>query len=635
MDSKQQVKRLVGELDAILAFLMVIAALVAGFLLIFLLPATTLRYIINVALLFVAGIAYLLLRKGKRLFTLDSSLLSGLQIKSSTFIILSILFFGFFSYSMLSIAFRPELYSRPLAYFIATVIMAGIVAIQILCLPNGNRFRNLTMMEIMLIFLSLVFSIQAITPGLVGIDPWWHEYITANILETGHTEIAGIYTAYENLPAFHLIIGSTSLMTDLSYKISTELSIGILQAISLVFVFLLGRLIFNSDKVGLLAALLAAIADKYIVLGFWTRPMTLGTILLPIILYVLLKGNQNRSVTYIFFAILLSASLILSHALAATIMALLLILFWILFIIYKKGYGTKSDTPAAFGFVMLFTVMMYSWWMYTSGHDNTFMQIITWGFIKPEWEFAGLIAPYMPHYLSEDLLNGLGFAAFIGLSFIGVFYMISKKYSNQHSFVLALSSTFLVGLVFLSLLGGKTAFYPGRWYPSLQILCAFPLAVAIFLLCGAFKNNILKVSIITLLIIFLSFFMLTSPQVNMDRSIYSDNTMTRYFLTESELAAAQTITNIHSGKLRTDDFYAPRFPGPERGAMKELTPQLVTGDYTDLGDMLLVIRKEIIGKPFFAETTIRIDYDPREVIADLHFPRIYDSGSVTAFLSQK
>ena len=130
--------------------------------------------------------------------------------------------------------------------------------------------------------------------------------------------------------------------------------------------------------------------------------------------------------------------------------------------------------------------------------------------------------------------------------------------------------------------------------------------------------------------------MLTSPNVNMDHPIYSKNTMCRYFYTESELQAAHTISNIYrGGKLRADDFYAPRFRRPEYGPMKELTPQLVTGDYKGLGYMLLVIRKEIIGKPFFAETVIKIDYDPIERITKLHYPCIYSSRSVIAFLSQK
>ena len=623
--------RILQNIDKILAVSVLLIVPVAILLVIILLPSKSHHYIVHPIMLFIGAVAYLIIRK--RLNLLRVSQISEPQTKSSTYLVLNILFFGIFFYSMLSVLLRSELYSRPLAYFVSTTLLTGLVAIEILFLPRVRGAISLNLMKSMLILLSLAYTIQVITPALVGFDSWMHQDITLRLLETGHTQPN---TAYGGLPALHTIVGSTMLLTSLNFKTSAMLSMGILQASSLVFIFLLCRNIFKSDQVGLLAALLGAIASTYVVGAFWIRPIGLGAILLPSLLYLLFKARQDKSPIFTALAILMGATLILTHALSTTIMALLLLLFLVFSMIYNKGYNTRSEATVTLGYVILFMVMMISWWTYVSGHGVTLTALFNAGFIKPIRFAPGEFIPTGTLYPLERVLNLIGFGAFLGLSFSGICYMTSKICHQKYAFVIAASTLMFFGVIFLTLLLQLTAFYPGRWYSTVQILSAIPLAVGLFLICGAFKSERIRVLMLAFIIIFLSFFSITSPPLNMDYPIYSKNTMFRIFYTEAELEAGNTISNIYTRKgLLSDSLYSGMFTHPEYGVMRDIGATLFTRDFSGSTDLLLIIRQEIIGRAFAALRTevgiLKIDYDPREAITDLRYPLVYHSGTVFAF----
>jgi len=485
----------------------------------------------------------------------------------------------------------------------------------------------------MLILLSLAYSIQVITPALVGIDSWMHEGITLRLLETRHTEPN---TAYGGLPALHVIVGSSKLLTSLDFKTAAMLSMGILQANSLVLIFLLCRNIFKSEQVGLLAALLGSIASTYVVGAFWIRPIGLGVILLLNILYLLFRARQGNPSTFTALAILTGATLILTHALSTAIMLLLLLLILGFSMIYNKGYSAQHGDLVTLGYVTLFTVMTLSWWMFVSRHDVTLAALFNTGFINPIRFAQGEFIVTGELYQLERALNLIGFGAFMGLSFSGICYMVSKIYHQKYAFVIAASTLVLIGLIFLMLLLKLTGFFPGRWYPTVQILVAIPLSVGLFLICGAIKSKRIRVLMPAFIISFLSFFIITSPNLNMDYPIYSKNTMFRIFYTKTELNAGNTISNIYTGKsLLSDSLYAGKFSRPEYESMRDIGASLFTRDFSHWNETLFIIRQDIISRAFAAHRTetgiMKIDYDPIEAITNLDYPLVYHSGTVFAF----
>jgi hypothetical protein len=374
------------------------------------------RYIEIGVLAFSACAIYLAIRK--RLFPLGISSLQDLYVKLSTYLILNLLFFALFFYSIISVVQRPDLYSRPLGYFVSTAFMVAILAIEILFLPKGKAYTSFILIKIMLVALSLLWIPQLIFPGLIGIDPWAHQMFATKILEAG--TIPGGYP-YSELPVMHLIIDATSLITGLSYKFATMLSISLFHVISLIFVFLLGRFIFNS-KVGLLAALLLGVAENWIAGGIQITPTTLALVIVALLIYVIFKARKGRSAILILLSLLLMAVLILTHTVTALSLAILLFFFWLSFQAYKSIYPKRFNSPVSLYLAILFTVAMLAWWTYASGHIFTLAEVIKSGFRVELWELTEPAFEYMQTIpFSEYLLNLLGFLLFYMFSIIGSF----------------------------------------------------------------------------------------------------------------------------------------------------------------------------------------------------------------------
>ena len=89
---------------------------------------------------FLACSAYLVFRKSFTQSMLDS--LVNTETSSKVYLALNVIFFTLFAYSILCLNLRPEPYTRPLGYFIATALMASVAGVEILFLPSRKRARS-------------------------------------------------------------------------------------------------------------------------------------------------------------------------------------------------------------------------------------------------------------------------------------------------------------------------------------------------------------------------------------------------------------------------------------------------------------------------------------------------------------
>ncbi|MBA7642409.1 hypothetical protein ES703_50102 [subsurface metagenome] len=614
-----------GDLDRNLAIL----GLIFSSILILSLVLTVGSYIEVGVLLFLACAAYLSMRR--HLFTRDILSLRDLTAKRSTYLILNLIFYILFFYSVISVVLRPELYSRPLEYFVSTAIMTTILAIEILFLPKRKYYTASVLMKIMLIALSLRWIPQFIFPGLIGIDPWAHQMFATKILEAG--TIPGGYP-YSELPVMHLIIDATALVTGLNYKFATMLSISMLQVVGLIFVFLLGRFVFNS-KIGLLAALLLGIAGLWIALGVGVHPTTIGLVLVALSIYMILKAREEKSFILSFLSLLVMGVLILTHTITALCLAVLLFSFWLGYEAYKRLYRQKFYSPVTLYLSILFTVGMFTWWTYASGQLSTIKEIIEWGFRIERWQVAESSTQYMqtvPYF--EILLSKLGFFLFFTFSIIGSFYLLAKRFGNKHSFALALGGLVLVVIAFFSLALELSGFLPHRWWLNAYLIMAIPAAVGFFLVCTCFKSKLSMALVLGVLIFMISFFSITAPEANFDNRIYTQNTAARSAFTESELCAMNTISNLWDGRVGVASSSAYYYFDFNRDmVVEETASNLYSRDFTDCTNMIVIIRDEVVNNYFsFSGGGMKLDYDPREVLEEQGFDHLYDNGSVSAFL---
>jgi len=586
-----------------------------------------LAYIVAALIGFAGCLFYLAIRKRLPKSSLPS-LASSVKIKPSTYLMLNILFFVLFSYSILSIYLSPEPYIRPLSYFIAIVLMAGLLGVEILFLPARKSATVIVLLKIMMLALSLRWSQLLIFPSGVLSDPIAHEWFTTQIVNTGHI-LEGL--GYSKLPNMHLMIGATSIVTDLNYKMSTMLSITLLQVIcDLSFVFLIGKFIWNA-KAGLLGALLLAVANHHINLGVAAIPTTAGAVLVAIIVYLLFRYHRNKSVATQSVVLLFFLVLILTHTVSALCMSMVLFVFWSGCLVYNRLYREEPVPVATLALFASFSVGMVAWWTYASGHILSIAEAIRWGYTL-DWSGEPTIIQEATKYIetvpfSGELTRHIGLLLFSVFGILGCFYLLAGRVRNRSRFVLAVSAPIVLLMGF-----APWEYQVGilhRWWFLGQILLAVPFGIFLLALCEIFSSKIVKGLLLLAVVLPLCFLLIMSPVANYDNDTLSGQMAVRYMLTESELQAMNTVPLICRGTLASDGLCGDKFsttPAPS-----EIGRQIRTRDFSDLKDAMVIIREEAVNHPRCYDA-YRLKYSPYEALEAQGFSCVYDCGSVKSFL---
>lgn len=554
--------------------------------------------------------------------------LDELRCSNRFYLTLNILFFLLFSYSIIIIYLRSDPYIRPLEYFISISLMAVIVANEILFLSPQKSYIYFNLCKIIIIGLSLVYSQVLIFPNLLQIDPWKFQWFTIRILDNGYIPEG---FAYSKLPLMHLMIGITSLVTDLGYKMATMFSISSLQVISdAIFIFLLGRFLI-STKVGLLAALLLEISNFHIFFSCFAVPNTMAaTLILPII-FILLKLRRDTPFIGTLIVIFLMGTLILTHTITALCLAILLFIFWLSSEVYTRLFHQEKDQPINWTICFLFSTSMFAYWLYVSGHISYMAYFIKIGFESHLLEYLYSDLSFIP--LFEQIFNYLGLFLFFSLSFIGCFYMVSKQFRNSNRFITMIGGILILSMSFFTLLMGKYTIL-SRWYYFSQIFMAIPLSLSLFLLIGILKHNIIKGFLMSLLVFSLSFLLIINPIANMDNRIFSPNSNPRMAFTSSELQAMGTISKIWNGTVGADWYCGKAFEYQLDAEFVSIDYSLESGDFSKHKDILIIIREETLNHPLNRPygSLLNVKYNPFLALEEQHFSRIYNCGSASGYL---
>jgi hypothetical protein len=613
------------SIDIILAKLGIVCSI---FLIIFL-SITAFRpvYVLVGIFSLISFISYLYLAKKNKFpitFTLD--------LKSNSYnasLLLNIIFFILFSYSLFSFHFRTELYERPLTYFISIILLVIIVAFEILVQEEKRIFHFFILLKVFLIGVSLEWSQILIYPSVVGIDPWWHQMFTSQMLDTGH--IPQNYS-YSKLPIMHILIGSNSLLMAQDYKTSAMLIVSLSQIlIDSMFIFLIGDFLFNK-KVGLMAALLVMISNYHIQFGYWSIPNTVGVIfILPIFYFIFVLKNKHSYYATILYLFLM-AILILTHTISALSMAILLFICWTGFKVYKYFYQPKSF-PINLNLIVLFTTAMFGWWMFASGSINSLAKAIKFGF---KIDVFSAINKNTVDYLCniplyEQITVNIGMFLLFSLAFIGCLYMISK-HGNEYSFVFAIGGMFLLSLGFFSTISGHSIIEHRWWYIS-EILLSVPLALTLFQLVNAFKSNIRSTIVVAAILFTISFFIVIGPQSNIDNPVFSKSYTDRLAFTESEIYAIKAFSQVANDTIDTD-WYATKLNLNQdlNVNLNNFDDSIYTGKFQHYKKRYLLIRNIITNNPFRTSGGIyKLDYSIENNLDNQKFNRIYDGKSVSVY----
>ena len=578
-------------------------------------------YLFPGILTFFVCIGWLFLRK-------NLALSQNLKESQRIFFLLIILFIILLFFSLLLFRFRPEIYKRPLLFFILTAFMASTIGCEILF--ANKRYSSLILIQIIILGASIAWSQLVLFSNVVGVDPWFHQMVTLKIINFGYIPLG---LSYSHLPIFHIIIAITSLFSNLNYKIAAIFSVSIAQIIyNTIFIYLLGVLITKNYKIGLLSSLMVILASHHINMSYWSIPNGFGVIFIPIIIYLVFKNDFKSIFPRIFLVILLSFTLIFTHPLASLNMALILIAIYILSTIYNI-LEQKKEKIIPITIPIFFTIAMFTWWSYASGNLFTLTNLFEWGFSRDKFiskTSMDIFSTYVQQIpLKEQIFNQLGMFLFFALSFIGVLFLISRW--EKKNIILACIGILPLFIAFFSLISGLSVI-EHRWYYLAQIILSIPLGIALFLLMGKIKNFPLKIIGVYSLIFLFAFVLIMSPEANSDNALFSPNTHVRVGSYESELQVVTFLDN-YSGVIKTDNLYAWRlsYLGPYN--THSFDDNLDSNYFFNLKGYFVLVRDAIMAEPFMHYQSIyKLNYNLNNVLIMNGFSQVYNSGTVHGYI---
>jgi hypothetical protein len=540
-------------------------------------------------------------------------------------------FFIFASIGVLLLNSTP--YIRPLDYFIFTSLAVCSIAFEILYTRGNKSQIYSTLFKIILIGLSLELSEELIFPGQIGVDPWYHQTITATLLNLAHIPSG---TAYTDFPVFHIEMGSTMLITGLSYKISSMFGSMCQVILSAVFIFFICKFIFPKSynmRLGLLAALLVTIANYHVEFGSLFTPNTLGWIFVVMLVYLLFfyKGNGSNKMT---ITIIMMGALIFTHTLAAFQVVLLSAICWAVYYFHVRLHIDFKGAQFPRKLVIIFAIGMLTLWIYAFSPLNTLVSLVLAGFNQDFFTPSnpGIIGYATSIPVIEQILNLVPLFLFFALSIVGFFYMISKKYGSYLTRVIALMGIVPLAISFFVLIGGGSIM-EDRWWYLAELICAIPASIPLLLIIKI-KIKPLKIVIFAGLVLFLSFFMIISPTSNIDNATFSPNSNVRYALTNSELQSLNLLFSKWNGSFASDQYYGKTVIADLGYPTIFLDQELYDKNFSATpANTLVLIRSEIASSPIvlFSGVT-RLNYDPSTHLQVPTFDKVYDCNSVSGYL---
>jgi hypothetical protein len=322
-------------------------------------------------------------------------------------------------------------------------------------------------------------------------------------------------------------------------------------------------------------------------------------------------------------------------------MAIILFVMFLILYGYNKVFQEYIELPVTFNLAAFFSIAMFSWWIYSTGHISILVDLIKEGFSRDFFIHAPIqVSKYIDTVpFSEALFNQLGLLLFFSIIIPGCFYMISRKYGNLNTFNIALVGLTPFVLGFFSQIIGFFIL-PDRWWYFSQIFLAIPIVITIILVYNNIKNKSIRPIVILFIAFFFSFIMILSPSANVNKQFFSSNTGVRYGFTEAEITATAFFVEKSVGNLSSDyDFFTnPSSSIPknyfelESNRIKSIDEALLTGDFTQINSTI-VIREEIVKEPFrlFGQT-YKLNYDLKKSLEKQGFSRTYDCKSIFGYI---
>jgi hypothetical protein len=415
----------------------------------------------------------------------------------------------------------------------------------------------------------------ATTPGLIGVDSWVHvPEFAGSIRETGQLS-AIAESHYYGVPLYHLLVVAGAELFDTTLRTALYGTLGIVMPLSILLVYFTARP-FLPVRWALFAAAAFGVADHAVRWGIHLIPTSMGLVFFLAAFYGVAKiAAARRTVATYALVLFFALATIYTHHISTFILLVFLgagAVAQLYVRLFDPGSGMANTevTGGSVNFLLLLAVVLpitlLNWTL--TPRDGSFL----FGMIESarssiqgaafldlastsriENEAIASMGREVP--MSIQILDLLGFSLLLLVTLVGAFALLQR----EHLELLSLSWINSTGILLFAVLGtpmlGLYFLIPGRWYAFAYV----PMVVIGAFGLRHFEANMSARQLVAVMILFALVFpgaMLVNHKATHDQPV-AEQYYHKFAYSESELAAAETITAIHpeTTELRADDPY--------------------------------------------------------------------------------
>jgi|GEM_PF-1754724 len=455
--------------------------------------------------------------------------------------LLTIIFFLSIVLFCINLRFNLSEELKILLFWVSVIIMVVIILYQIFYLTD----KQFVLFEIILLFFLFHILYQINYFGLAESDSYRDFNFLKTIISSNHF-IINPESDVSGWPLLHIITASISDVINVDPLLIAKFLPSFLESIIAISIYLFVHTIYKDEKAALLSCLIVGTIPKFISFESFFVRESFAIYFFILFFLVLYKAKSRDDPRYLALTLLLIPIVVLSHHFTSMMLMTLLVIFIVfskMIPLLSKKFKTLSFNKINITtiFIILLLTMVFYWLFFTPGIINDFYKIYLESIGIREFSSYGQrigIDTTIVTFRGNVLFYGFFFFQMILalILLLHLFLKRTKQMIENLSFTFYLF--FCLGLGAISLLILGSLIYPDRFLPFGWLFGAIPLAALIFSL----KNNILRKSIVFVVIGFLIFNI-----YNIDPEYYTGTGPFDGRASEKEYAIASTI-NIPQGQ---------------------------------------------------------------------------------------
>jgi len=481
----------------------------------------------------------------------------------------------FFIFALSVIILQGSLYVRPPVYFIIVAIAFLSIFVEIFNGRNEGFQGYFIIAKIMLLSLSFRGGRFYSYPTIPGVDTHFHLQFTKSIIMGGDIYGYENATQYLYTPLWHIFEAMSAIIINLNLADSLVFSIITTFVVILsLFVFLISRDLFNV-QIGLIALIFVNIADMLFVRGV-TNINTSSFVHIFLIMTLFCLIQQKNRAIYSFFTLVFMLCSILTHQLST--FAFFVIIFALLigkhvYLLILNNSHKNRQLNINNNMVFLFLISMSFYWTRmgpaTGGNtffsqmvsrlDNTLIRIFNEYANQGQTSTIIYGEVFSQFDMLSNILYNLGYSILVGLAVVGMLILLNRNYRSEISFSYICAAITLFAIIYPgTYIGLGHVFIPHRFISHLELFLIIFAAFSVYTIYTSSSNKCSKLGI-TVVTMFLIFFMITTPFINRNDAIYCTEREYRTEYTYSELKAIEWgTTQVIDGMFIVDPLIKVR-----------------------------------------------------------------------------